>query len=1062
MAAQQERAVVDLVINGQQAQVSMKDLAAATINARKALYSMAETDPGYKKQKAELEALMKAQQARIVRIHEEKTAWQKFVASAGSVTAGITGANVISTGLGLIQDGFRKAREEFKLFDAASKELSAVTGATGADLEYLNQQAKNTGPQFGKSGAEMLEAYKLMASAKPELLAQKELLVETTQAAITLSRAGKIDLAEATKVTAESLNQFGQGADQANRFINVIAAGAKEGSAEINEMGIALKNSGTVASAQNVSFEQTNAILQSLSTIALKGGEAGTQLRNVLLTLGSGSDDTNPKVVGLEKALQNLEKKNLSTAEMTKLFGKENITAAQHIITHRKEIEELTRKVTGTDEAFSQAAKNNATYEQKLAQFDATLSKVAVTIGAKVVPALTTMMDWVMKGANWLDQQLAPASEKAARAFEDQRAQVQSLTKNIAPLLTRHDQLKAKTTLTKGEQDELKKIVGQVASVIPTAITQFDKYGNAMGVSTGKAREFIQMQKELLKYNNRAAIEETRSELADLNGELLKNTTLLRTMPRSDGSLFSGGLTADEIQQLQKRNQEILATIKGLELRRKALTGDYLDTPAPVAPKTAPTPPDTGGGGSGGGGKETKEEKAARLKREREQKATQKHNDQLEQLMEQARARTAQAQGDSFEKEQIQFGDHYSTLYKLAGGNKEKMAEITELMYKELGAIVQKEDERQKKEQEKKKEEQARQQKEDYEQASLFLQKKREDALREAERNPLTIKGNVVEGSQEARRLEILQQYLEADLLLRQTHAQDVSQTEAALTDNFVSQQEIWRKAGRETVEYLKEADRAWLVAKQEAVSAGLGLLQSFFARSSAIGKAILIAEKAWAIASIVINLQKELAAISLEAKLKAANAAAVPFVGPALAAAAYAAGVTASSTAKVRAGISIATIASQAVAGLAQKDDGGFTGIQDLYGSASGFVDRPTRVNAGARSYIVGEKRKEWIMGGEMLANPVMANLAGALQALQVSGGYRNLNPQNVAGQLGLPASPAAGGMNDQLLLLLIEETRQNRAEFSRFASRPINYNHFKIRDQQDYLSEIELDTSL
>ena len=416
MGAQQERATIDLVINGRQGEATLKEITAATNNARSALYKMAETDPGYKQQKKDLEKLMATQAQRIVKINEEKTAWEKFKASGPGMVAGVAGGNLVSAGIQALSELPLKVKAAYQEFNAASQELSAVTGATGKDLAYLNKQASQTGPALGKSGAEMLEAYKMMASAKPELLSQKELLVETTQAALTLAQAGKIDLAEATKVTAESLNQFAEGADQANRFINVVAAGAKEGSAEINEMGMSLKASGTVAAAQNVSFEQTNAVLQSMSTIALKGEQAGTMLRNVLLTLGSGSDDTNPKVVGLDKALDNLAKKNLSTAEMTKLFGKENIVAAQHIITHRDQIEELTGKLTGTNEAYSQAAKNNETLEHTTEMFWAKAEGLAVSLGTRLAPAfskayatgtdlltaLPKLGSWLEKNAEWL------------------------------------------------------------------------------------------------------------------------------------------------------------------------------------------------------------------------------------------------------------------------------------------------------------------------------------------------------------------------------------------------------------------------------------------------------------------------------------------------------------------------------------------------------------------------------------------------------------------------------------------------------------------------------------
>jgi TP901 family phage tail tape measure protein len=289
---------------------------------------------------------------------------------------------------------------QFKKFQSAGADLSAVTGLIGKDLEFMKDQAKKSGPEMGMMGDEMLDAYKKMASAKPELLNQKELLASTTIEAIKLAQAAKIELGPATDFLASSLNQFGRPATDAGKYINIIAAGAKEGSAEIADMAGALKNSGTVASSSNLSFEQTNAVLQSLSTIALKGGEAGSQFKNVLLTLAAGADETNPKIVGLDTALANLEKQQLSTAEISKLFGKENIVAAQHIITHRNEIATLTTKLTGTDEAYKQAAVNTNTLDFQTKQATATMSELKTEIGEGVSPVLAKLLAGVIAFVN--------------------------------------------------------------------------------------------------------------------------------------------------------------------------------------------------------------------------------------------------------------------------------------------------------------------------------------------------------------------------------------------------------------------------------------------------------------------------------------------------------------------------------------------------------------------------------------------------------------------------------------------------------------------------------------
>ena len=323
-----------------------------------------------------------------VNVKKQEGMWSSF---KGWVAGAFTFTAILEGGRALI-NFFSDSVSGFREFEKAAQMLSSITGLTGKDLEFLKNQAKDMGPAFAMSGEEMLKAYQVMGSAKPDLLANKELLAATTKEAIILAKASGMDLTDAAKATAQSLNQFGLGAEHANRFVNVLAAGAKEGSAEIEDMSMSLKASGTVAASAGLSFEQTNAVLQSMSTIALKGEQSGTMLRNVLLKLQSGADDTNPKIVGLEKALENLGNKNLSTAELTKKFGTENVVAAQHVINHRTEIAALTDKLTGTSEAYTQAAKNMDSLDERMKASQATFKNTQVELGEKLVPILDKLM----------------------------------------------------------------------------------------------------------------------------------------------------------------------------------------------------------------------------------------------------------------------------------------------------------------------------------------------------------------------------------------------------------------------------------------------------------------------------------------------------------------------------------------------------------------------------------------------------------------------------------------------------------------------------------------------
>ena len=164
--------------------------------------------------------------------------------------------------------GISKASEIVLNFQDALLDLSAITGATGKDLDFLKDSSFELGKTFGRSGAETLKAFKLVASAKPELLKNLPALKAVTKEVLILAAASGLELAPAAEITAQGLNIFNEGADQAARFVNILGAGAKFGASEIEQTGAALLKAGPAAFAAGLSFEQLNAAIKILS----KGG----------------------------------------------------------------------------------------------------------------------------------------------------------------------------------------------------------------------------------------------------------------------------------------------------------------------------------------------------------------------------------------------------------------------------------------------------------------------------------------------------------------------------------------------------------------------------------------------------------------------------------------------------------------------------------------------------------------------------------------------------------------------------------------------------------------------
>ena len=246
----------------------------------------------------------------------------------------------------------QKVRE----FEKSISDLSAITGATGDDLLKLERASKRIGQTTTLSASQAAEAFKLMASAKPDLLANLDALEATTLASVTLAEAAGLELPTATAALGESLNQFGAGADQATRFINVLAAGAQKGSSEIRDTSLALKNAGVTAKLAGLSFEEANAGIQVFAKAGITGSKAGEKFKSVLVRLqAQANDQFNPSVVGMNAALDNLATANLSVTEKIKIFGIEQMASADILVQNRDLFDELEVSLTGTNLAYEQA-----------------------------------------------------------------------------------------------------------------------------------------------------------------------------------------------------------------------------------------------------------------------------------------------------------------------------------------------------------------------------------------------------------------------------------------------------------------------------------------------------------------------------------------------------------------------------------------------------------------------------------------------------------------------------------------------------------------------------------
>lgn len=282
-----------------------------------------------------------------------------FAATSKGVFSGLTTFTSYAAAFVGISTSIHSAVTANMEFEKSLSSLRSLTGVSVQELNYFRAEAIKMAMDSTQSAVAMVDAYKLIGSQMPELLKNKEALSATARAAVTLAEAAEIDVPTAAKALTGSLNQMGESSSRASEYINILAAASQQGSADIPYLNKAIENSGGTASSVGVKFNELVAAIEAIAPRITDASSAGTNLRNIFLTLEASTDNNlKPSVVGLSAAIDNLSKKNLNATELTKMFGKESVTAAIALLQEKDAFNQLVTGITDTNTAYEQAKIN--------------------------------------------------------------------------------------------------------------------------------------------------------------------------------------------------------------------------------------------------------------------------------------------------------------------------------------------------------------------------------------------------------------------------------------------------------------------------------------------------------------------------------------------------------------------------------------------------------------------------------------------------------------------------------------------------------------------------------
>src|SRR5690625_107206 len=259
-------------------------------------------------------------------------------------------------------------------FESGMSEVQAISGATGEQLEQLEEQARTLGSETRYSATEAANGMSFLARAGFEV----NEITAAMPGLLDLAASSNMDLGRAADIASNILSGFGYEAGEAGRVSDVLAKGASSANTNVEQLGGAMQVVAPIASTLGLEIEGMTAAVGLMSDAGIQGEQAGRMLRQGFLRLadptGKAADlveelginvfdaDGNMKemdgvVAELEKGLKGMDAQTKAAALST-LFGAQS-TAGWSALLDRgsDELAEYTEELQNSEGAAAEMAK---------------------------------------------------------------------------------------------------------------------------------------------------------------------------------------------------------------------------------------------------------------------------------------------------------------------------------------------------------------------------------------------------------------------------------------------------------------------------------------------------------------------------------------------------------------------------------------------------------------------------------------------------------------------------------------------------------------------------------
>lgn len=329
---------------------------------------------------------------------------------------------MMATGGGILAFG-KNVVETTRSFEDGMARVQAVTNATQAEFQMMEQEALKWGSTTRYTATEAANSLENLTRNGLSATQATAALGPTLQ----LAQANTIGLAEAADITTNVMNGFELEVKDTGRVNDVLSSTAAHSATNISQLAEAEKNAAPFGHSLGQSIEQVNAALGVLADVGIKGSDAGSAIRMVLMGLASptakqqkafkqlGLDisESSLRSEGLTKTLEKLRDsgvmKAANSAELLgDIFGRRVAPQAMALLNNidglKTKLDILNNSQGTTARMFKQSYSD---LSNSLYGVQSAWENLQITLGKTTDNPLVTFTESIRKGILWITMNLS-------------------------------------------------------------------------------------------------------------------------------------------------------------------------------------------------------------------------------------------------------------------------------------------------------------------------------------------------------------------------------------------------------------------------------------------------------------------------------------------------------------------------------------------------------------------------------------------------------------------------------------------------------------------------------